>query len=34
MRAIRPSSMSSTIAMPMKSAAVWNSRRIVWTMHA
>ena len=33
-RAMRPSSMSSTIAMPMKSAAMWNSRCIAWTMQA
>ena len=28
MRAMRPSSMSSTMATPMKGAAVWNSPRI------
>jgi hypothetical protein len=33
-RAMRPSSMSSTNAKPMNSAAVDNSCRIEWTMHA
>ena len=33
-RAIRPSSMSSTIANPMNGAAMWNSPRIAWTMQA
>jgi hypothetical protein len=33
-RAIRPSSMSSTKANPMNSAAVANSPRIAWTMQA
>ena len=34
MRAIRPSSMSSTIAKPMNGAAVSYSPRIAYTMHA
>ena len=34
MRAIRPSSMSSTNAKPMNSAAVASSPCIAWTMHA
>jgi hypothetical protein len=34
MRAMRPSSMSSTIAKPMNGAAVANSPRIAWTMQA
>jgi hypothetical protein len=31
---MRPSSMSSTMAMPMNSAATWNSFRIACTTHA
>ncbi len=33
-RAMRPSSMSSTMATPMNAAAVWNSPCIAWTMQA
>ena len=32
-RAMRPSRMSSTIANPIKGAAVSNSRRMAYTMH-
>ena len=34
MRAMRPSSMSSTMAKPMNGAADENSPRIEWTMQA